>query len=358
VTDYRTDSLRCAVIGCGAVAERVHLPALARCAGLVPSLLVDRDEARARLLASQYGVPRVSGDFRDAIGGVDAAVIGVPHHLHEPMACALLEAGIHVLVEKPMALSAAACDRMIAAATRTGAVLAVGLLRRCSPSLQWVKQALDAGALGRIRRFELCEGAVYRWPVVSAGMFRPEGGGGVLADAGAHALDLVLWWFGGWRALRYRDDARGGVEADCLLELEMQDGAQGIVELSRTRDMPNSCIITGDRGTIEVGTKTDSIATLRWRNGVELSSRPTADGAPPPTSLVDLCVPQFEQFARAIHDGVAPIASGADARASIALLAACYQAREPWVQPWDVEPASTSRPRDPQPSVPSLVEVS
>ncbi len=331
--------LTCAIVGCGAVADWVHLPALARARAFVPELLVDRSNDRARELAGRYSVPDVSTDFRDAIGRVDAAIIAVPQHLHEPIASALLEAGVHVLVEKPMALSPDGCDRMIDAAARGRAVLAVGLLRRCAPALLWVKRALDAGLLGRVRQFELREGGVYSWPVASASAFRPEGGGGVLADAGAHVLDLVLWWFGDWRALTYCDDACGGVEADCLLELEMASGATGTIELSRTRDMPNACVIAGEWGTIEVGTKTDAVATLRWHDGVSLTGRPTAAHGDPPASLVDLFVPQLDQFARAIRSGEPPVVSGIEARRSVALLAACYAARRPWIQAWDVSEA-------------------
>ena len=218
--------LRIAVIGCGAVAERVHLPALARSRFAEAAVLVDTSPERAGRLAAAFGVPRIASDFRTVIGQVDAAIVGVPHHVHASVAGALLDARVPVLVEKPMALTTADCDTMIAAAERTGSVLAIGLLRRCAPALQWVKQAVDGGAIGRIESFALHEGSVYAWPVASASMFRPEGGG-VLADAGAHVLDLALWWFGDWRRLSYKDDARGGVEADCLIELETRTRSAG-----------------------------------------------------------------------------------------------------------------------------------
>jgi predicted dehydrogenase len=338
------DILKIAVIGCGAVAERVHLPALARAHGIAVTAVVDRSPERTALLASRFGVPRTAADYRELLGSIDAAIIGVPHQFHAPIAIELLDAGIHVLVEKPMALHPGECHRMNEAAARSGAVLAVGLLRRCSPALRFVKQMLDAGALGAVRSFDLREGSVYRWPVTSPAMFRPDGGGGVLADAGAHVLDLILWWFGAWRSLSYRDDARGGVEADCLLELEMTGGTHGRVELSRTREMRNACVIEGDRGTIEVGTKTDSVVTVRWQGGETLAGRPSLDGGPTPASLVDLFAPQFEQFVRAIRHGEPPVASGVDAVKSIELLSECYAARQPWTLPWDARPPLAAMP--------------
>lgn len=345
--------LKIAVIGGGAVAERVHLPALALSSSAQATMLVEQSPSRLRDMGTQFNIPRITGDYRDVIGHVDAAIVGLPHQLHAPVAIELMNAGIHVLVEKPMALTVADCARMNEAAVRTGCTLAVGLLRRCAPSLRWIKQAIDAGALGRVESFDIREGGVYGWPVASPSMFRREGGG-VLADAGAHVLDLIVWWFGDWRTLRYRDDARGGVEADCLLELEMTNGVRGRVELSRTRGMPNACMIRGDRATIDVGTKTDSIVTLTWKDGSSMSSRASVNGAPPPTNLVDLFTPQLEQFVRAIRDGEAPAVSGVEAQRSIELLADCYGAREPWTHPWDVVSATASAAVA---GAPALVEV-
>jgi predicted dehydrogenase len=335
---YRCDDvnerLRIAVVGGGAVAERVHLPALAASASATAALLVEAAPARARQMADQFDIPAVA-DYHDVIGQVDAAIIGLPHQLHAPVAIDLLRAGVHVLVEKPMALTSADCRRMNAAAAESGSVLAVGLLRRGAPALRWIKHALESGLLGRIESFDIREGGVYRWPVASPSMFRREGGG-VLADAGAHVLDLVTWWFGDWRSLRYRDDAQGGVEADCLLELEMRGGERGRVELSRTRMMPNLCTIAGERGRITVGTKTDAVVSVVWRDGVELAARATADGQPAPTSLIDLFAPQLARFVEAIRFGTPPAVSGADALRSIELLEACYGSREMWMHPWDV----------------------
>ncbi len=338
--------LTCAVIGGGAVAERVHLPALARSTTIEASVIVDSSPARARQMADRFGVAQIATDYRDVIGKVDAAIVGVPHQLHAPVATDLLNAGIPVLVEKPMALTPQECDAIIEASAKSGAVLAVGLLRRCSPSLQWVKRALDADLLGRLIAFDLAEGAVYRWPVASPSMFRPEGGG-VLADAGAHVLDLVLWWFGDHQSLVYRDDAMGGVEADCLLEIAMADGVRGRVELSRTRDLRNSCIITGERGTIEAGTKTDSVVTVTWADGTALGGRGIAGERSSPTHLIDLFEPQLRQFVQAIQFGDDPVVSGVEARRSIALLSACYLARQPWTHPWDAGAAA----------VPEMLEV-
>src|SRR5262245_706849 len=107
------DTLSIAVIGCGAVAERVHLPALARSPSNTVTVLVDSSEQRAKTLARQYGVATTAANYQNIVGLAEAAIIGVPHDLHATIACDLLDAGIHVLVEKPMALSPADARRMV-----------------------------------------------------------------------------------------------------------------------------------------------------------------------------------------------------------------------------------------------------
>ena len=95
-----------------------------------------------------------------------------------------------------MALNADECDAMIEAARQSGAILAVGIMRRFLPSYQFVKALIDDGYLGTINSFDIREGFVYNWPVASDFFFRKEtAGGGVLVDTGAYTMDTVQWWF-------------------------------------------------------------------------------------------------------------------------------------------------------------------
>jgi len=327
--------IRLGVIGAGAAAEGIHLPALARTSGVETVAIVDPAAERVEHVKQKFGVPAGYRDYRDAIPHIDAAILGIPHQYHAPVTIDLLNAGIHVLVEKPMALSTAECDAMIQAAERSGARLAVGLLRRFAPTLRYTKELLESGMLGPIRSFDVREGMVFRWPVKSAAMFSPACGG-VLADIGTHVLDLLLWWFGDIAAFEYRDDAAGGVEADAVLNLEMACGVTGRVELSRTRDLRNSCIIRGERGTLEVGTKTDSTIHLTPAHGqATLAGRATTPAQQPPGNLADLFAWQMADFVRAIVTRTAPAVSGAEARRSVALIEACYRGRKPLVFPFE-----------------------
>ena len=328
-------AIRIGVIGGGAAAEGIHLPALARSTGVDIAAVVDPVKERTDHLTRRFGVRAGFDDYRDAIPYIDAAILGIPHQFHAPVAADLLNAGVHVLVEKPMALTTAECDVMIQASERSGALLAVGLLRRFAPTLRWTKEALTSGLLGPIKSFDIQEGLVFRWPVKSAAMFSPSCGG-VTADIGAHNIDLMLWWFGDCARFEYWDDAAGGVEADAVLEVEMASGVTGRIELSRTRDLRNTCIIRGEFGTLEVGTKTDSTICLTPAHGhATLGGRATTPNQEAPRDLADLFAWQMADFVRAIETRTAPAVPGAEARRSVTLIEACYRRRQPLVFPFE-----------------------
>jgi predicted dehydrogenase len=199
------DPLSITIIGCGAVSERCHLPAVQAHPDCQIEWLVDANMDRARHLARKVeGLKGTTTDYHDVIGRIDAAILALPHSLHAPVSIELLKHGIHVLVEKPMAMSAAECDAMIEAAEEGNAVLAVGLMRRFLYSARFARWVIESGILGPVESFDFREGNIYSWPVASDFFFRKEtAGGGVLFDTGAHTLDLLLWWLGDVESFQY-----------------------------------------------------------------------------------------------------------------------------------------------------------
>jgi predicted dehydrogenase len=326
-------SLRVAIIGCGAISERQHQPSLLR-RGIQPSLLVDANVERARRLTAKASGTRVATDYRDCLGTFDAAIVALPHNLHASVCTDLLRSGVHVLVEKPMALTTDDCDQMIAAAAAGRTVLAVGLIRRFVSSIQWVKGLLENGALGRIESFDFQEGHVFDWPVTSDFFFRRESaGGGVLMDTGVHVLDVLLWLLGDVASLQYRDDSYGGVEADCVLDLTLESGARGVVELSRTRKLRNTARIRGEGGEVEfelpgnlVQVHPTSLLSVRvgGQQGSSLREQ----------SYDDWFRLQLDDWLTAITTGSVPTVSGREGKRSIALIDACYGKRERLEFPW------------------------
>jgi predicted dehydrogenase len=337
--------LRLAVVGCGAVANIHHLPALAVSERVDATVLVDADAGRARALADRFAVPAVLTDYRDLPGRVDAAIVALPNSLHAPVAIELLRRGVHVLVEKPMAMNVRECDEMIAAAEAGRTVLAVGLDFRFFDSSLLVGNLLRDGLLGDVRRFEMHQGVIPRWPFATDFLLKKEmAGGGVLADFGVHVLDLLLWWLGDWAEVEYWDDAMGGIESDCELRLTMRSGVQGTVEISRTRNLANTCLFEGARASLEVGVwEPDPEIRLLIANR-ELSlagrARPEAGAG---LDFTDVFVRQLDDFAAAIRDRREPFVSGREGRRSLELIEACYARRKPLELPWSIVPAGRER---------------
>lgn len=338
--------LRVAVVGCGAVAASQYFPSLAASRRARAELAVDADAGRARDAARRWGVPAVAADFREVPGRAEAAVVALPNHLHAPVSIELLRAGVHVLVEKPMALSTAECDAMIAAAAAGGARLTVGMQFRFFDSTRLVADLLASGLLGRLEGFELRLGVVSSWPFETDFLLRREtAGGGVLADYGVHVLDLLRVWLGEWAEVRYRDDAEGGLESECELDLEYASGLAGRVVISRGRNLRNTCLFTGERARLEVGIwDPDPPMTLSFGDlslgGSELalSGRARRGGrraGEPGLGFNDAFRRQLDDFAAAVRGGREPAVTAADGRQTIAMLEACYGAREALSFPWE-----------------------
>lgn len=330
--------LNVVVIGCGAIAERQHLPLLMERADCRVTAIVDRNAQRVQDLVTRFGVAKAFTDIDELSNvKVDAAVVGLPNALHGIVGSKLLSRGIHVLMEKPLATSVRDCDRLLEEAERSGAVLAVGLMRRFLKSGQFAKWAIESGRLGRIKNFEIGDGFVYAWPAASNAFISKElAGGGVLMDLGAHTLDQLLWWLGDVESSEYYDDNVAGVEADCRIELTLKSGVTGIVELSRTRDLSGMAVIRGENAELQVSL-TRNTTRLRYLNGdfqIIGDSAKAMDQAAEDQRPAQLIAAEHDDFFQAIHSGRPTTISGIEARRSVALIESLYAARKPLKLPW------------------------
>ena len=109
--------IRLAVVGCGAVARIHHLPSITASNRFELIALVDRYLPNAQKLGEEYGIPAAVEDYGEIAAHIDAAIVALPNYLHATVSIDLLRRGIHVLVEKPMALSSRECETMISAAS-------------------------------------------------------------------------------------------------------------------------------------------------------------------------------------------------------------------------------------------------
>jgi predicted dehydrogenase len=329
------EPLRIAMVGCGAVTELAHLPICTNTADVRVVALVDTNLERAKKLAAEYSVPTVQATCEGLAGRVDAAIVAAPHFLHERISSDLLRQGIHVLVEKPMALTASECDKMIEAAEAGRAVLAVGLMRRFAPWVRFVKRAIGAGAIGKIQKFEIKEGSPYDWPVASDFFFRKEtAGGGVLIDTGAHTLDLMLWWFGDPEKIEYFDDADGGVEADCEIHLSYSNGVVGRVDFSRTRVLGYRIQIHGDKGSMDIQPYKKAPVTIAYGDSCLGGTVTNPGNYLDISEHVPLMGSSFRDFVRAIRTKTIPTVDGCEGKRAVALIETCYAIRQPLAYPW------------------------
>lgn len=325
-------TIRLAMIGCGRAAESLHLPSAVLCKGIETTVVVDVDTKRARAVADAYGVKEVRDTTAQVADCADAAVVAIPHHLHASVTRQLLESGLHVLVEKPVALSARECRELAELARDRGLILAVAMVRRRFPTARFIKRALERDLLGTIERVTFREGSPFSWEVNSDFTFRKETGGGVLADTGAHVLDLLGWWFGEPRVESCRDDAAGGVEAECELDLTLPSGAPAHVELSRTRELANSVRIVGSRAVLEAG------SGFAGKISLDLGVEPLTGSAQPADrsyhNVRELFVEQLEDFGRSISAGTPPLVGPEEACLGVRLLERCRDRRQPLRLPW------------------------
>jgi predicted dehydrogenase/nucleoside-diphosphate-sugar epimerase len=343
--------LNLALIGCGAVAEILYRPALQYISAKGMARLaavVDTDLPRAKKYASPFKAETFH-DLEEALvgGSLDAAIIAAPHLLHAPLSVRCLQAGLSVLCEKPMAITAEECDRMMNAARDSSNALVIGLFRRYFPSTQAIKQLISRQILGQVHGFEFLEGDRYIWPAKTASMFsRQLAGGGVLMDAGAHLLDLLLWWLGDVTGVDYFDDAMGGVEANCELKLRMQSGVSGRVRLSREYPLPNSYTVHCEQGDIIYHCDVVDRLSIRERatgKTVEVDLRSADDLRayqlyPEQISasfdFLGCFFAQLENFCHIVEGSKEPIVSTEEARRGIELIQRCYQSKRFLKMPW------------------------
>ncbi len=190
--------LRIGIIGCGGIAHQKHMPALSKLTDKATMVaFCDIAEEKARSAAAEYGSKDagVHTDYHDLLAdeSIDAVHICTPNRSHSEIAVAALEAGKHVLCEKPMAKTAADARLMVAAAEKSGKKLCIGYQNRYRPDSLLLKKAVERGDLGEI--YYAKAHAVRRRAVPTWGVFLNayEQGGGPLIDIGTHALDLTLW---------------------------------------------------------------------------------------------------------------------------------------------------------------------
>lgn len=193
------EKTKVAVIGCGRIGCSAHIPSYAHNPLSEIKYLIDIREERAIAQAKQYGVPHTAVDFRVILDDpeVQAVSICTPNDTHAPIAIACLEAGKHVLCEKPASVSLDLVRKMKDAADRRGRILNIGVVNRFNTQVNKIKEMIEDGDLGVLYHI-YCSFRAHRSIPGLGGPFttRAQSGGGVLIDWGVHFLDLIFYCIG------------------------------------------------------------------------------------------------------------------------------------------------------------------
>lgn len=192
------EKIRVGIIGCGGIATKVHIPALMEQPDVQIVAVCDVDRSRSKATAEKFGIPNVFPGYEEltAMSDLDAVDICTPNDSHMAPTIAALEAGRHVLVEKPIGRNAVEAQAMVDAAKISGRKFMVAQCCRWLPDSKVLKRFIDGGAMGEMYYASIK--ALRRRGIPNWGVFtdKEKQGGGPLIDIGVHILDTTLWLLG------------------------------------------------------------------------------------------------------------------------------------------------------------------
>lgn len=294
-----SQTVRVGIIGVGGVARGAHIPGYQKLPGVeivaVSDLLLDRAQEVAQSIGPNT---KAYADYREMLANenLDAVSVCTPNAFHKDPTIAALEAGAHVLCEKPIATSVAEGEEMIATARRTGKILTIGLMSRFSSSAQVIRRFAEAGHLGEVyyaRAQYLRRRGIPDWGVFH---IQEKSGGGALIDIGVHVLDLAMWLMGSPKPVAVSGAAftkfgnrpdhvhRGGrklrfppeefdVDDNAFATVRFDNGALLTLEVSWASEIPTNVHgiqLFGDRG----GASSSPLALHTQMNGTLVDITP------------------------------------------------------------------------------------
>jgi UDP-N-acetylglucosamine 3-dehydrogenase len=279
--------VRYGIVGCGAIAQRRHIPECVANANSQLVALCDPNAERIEGISKAYGgTAKCYTDYAAMLKdpNVDAVVVAGPNSMHASQSIEALQAGKHVLCEKPMATTREEAKAMMAAAEKAGKYLMIGLNQRLMPPHRRAKEILDSGRLGRVIAFRTAfqhpgpEG----WSVDGGkSWFFQKGSAfmGVTGDLGVHKADLLRWLLGqeftevgGFISTLDKKGPDGkliDLDDNAFLKLKTDKGVLGSMILSWTNYGPeeNYTILFCEKGVLSIGTDPTYPVVVDYRNG-------------------------------------------------------------------------------------------
>ncbi|MFT4842386.1 MAG: putative dehydrogenase [Planctomycetota bacterium] len=314
-----------AIVGCGGIAD-AYAKALQRMPNARLSAVVDPDaSARARIAGDDGSITQHT-DI-ESLPDVDAVLVLAPPNVHESLSCALLQRGMHVLCEKPLAPTVAAAKRMLQCAETAGRRLMMGSKFRYTADVTKARALLDENVCGDIVIYEnvFCSHVdmTQRWNAQAE-----ISGGGVLIDNGCHSVDLARYLLGPLAKVQAQFGTRVQplqVEDTARMLFQSQSGALGSIDLSWSIRKETDAYVRlhGTKGTLEIGWRGS-----RWK---------TTDGEwqafGSGYDKIAAFQAQLENFVLCISGDTAAVIGDTDAMASVVVIDCAYQSaqQERWV---------------------------
>jgi len=329
---------RLAIVGCGRISGAHALAAIAS-PSIELAALVDPVEQRAQSLAERVGAsPLIATSIPELRGRVDGVVIATPNHTHAELACECLAAGVHTLIEKPLAASVADGERILRVASDTQRIVAVGYVTRFRENVRFMADLLRRGHFGEVRRFAYQFGSRGGWAPLSAyNLDRRLTGGGVLVVTGTHFIDRMLDWFGYPDEVELADDSLGGPEANAVATFRFRrvggTPLTGVARFSKSVALDAGVVLDTARGMVVLADRPDASIVVRPHEapGLETVVRPRLEG--PSLARTTEFGRQLEDFVRACRGGV-PAVTGEQGLLSLRLIEALYARRRPLPEDW------------------------
>lgn len=326
-------SLRVAVIGIGEIAQKGHLPGFVK-AGAQVSAVCSKSNPQLEKIAEQYQAQRAYRDWREMLeaGGFDAVSVCTPPFLHCDMAVESARKGYHVLVEKPMAITLAECDRMIKTADEAEVLLMVSHNQRFMAVHQIAKDIMVSGELGQPYLVHSVFGhpGPEIWSPKQEWYFKPELAGlGVMADLGYHKIDLMTWMTGQEvaeiSAFTRTFEKQTTLEDTVVFALRFTGGALGTLHASWVfrGDWENSMTIRCERGVLRIPTEiSDPVVVLKAKDGGEIVESTYRCSSTDPSGWHNT----IQAFVRAIQNGEPSPVPGRDGKAAMAAVLSANKA--------------------------------
>ncbi|GEN54714.1 Gfo/Idh/MocA family protein [Halobacillus faecis] len=272
--------LKIAVIGCGSIAQNRHLPEYVANKNVEVTAVCDIVEERAREVAQVHGATLYT-DYEELLKKeeVDAVSVCLPNYLHAPVSIAALNAGAHVLCEKPMATSKEEAEEMIQAAEKNGKKLMIAHNQRFVPSHVKAKELIESGAIGKVYSFRTAfgHGGPEGWSAEGEDSWffkKDQAFIGAMGDLGVHKADLLRYILGeefvdvaGFVENNAKKDITVDDNAVCILR--SQSGVVGTMAASwaYNPNEDNSTVIYGEKGTLRLEDDPEYSLIAQYTNG-------------------------------------------------------------------------------------------